>query len=111
MPSTATFVLAMRGMPKPGGRQLDFLQAHVDATGRAMTMTRLAEAARYKSFDGANLRYGILAAKIGLRMGLRNSDINLIVTFIRPRKLSNSQWILVLRPEFARAMKKVGWVS
>jgi hypothetical protein len=98
-------------MPKPGGKQPDFLQAHVDATGHAMTMTRLAEAAGYKTFDGANLRYGILAAEIGRRMGIPHPDISLLVKFIRPEKLSNRHWILILQPPFAKALKKVGWVS
>jgi hypothetical protein len=98
-------------MKKPGGRQPAFLQAHFSAVGKAFTMTRLANAAGYKSYDGANLRYGILAARIGEAMRVPNADINLLVEFIRPEHVSNRHWILVLRPNFARAMKIVGWVK
>jgi hypothetical protein len=101
----------MRGMKKPGGRQPAFLQAHFDAPGRALTMTRLANAAGYKSYDGANLRYGILATRIGEAMTIRKPSIGLIVDLIRPKEVSNREWILVLRPRFAAAMKRVGWVS
>jgi hypothetical protein len=113
MPTTEQFVKAMRAMKRPGGRQPDFLQAHFDAPGRALTMTRLAKAAGYKSYDGANLRYGILATQIGRAMTLRQSEINisLVVDLIRPREVSNREWILVLKPRFAAAMKRVGWVS
>jgi hypothetical protein len=109
-PTTDQFVKAMRSMKQPGGRQPDFLQAHFDAPGRALTMTRLARAARYKSYDGANLRYGILAARLGAAMRLRNANISLVVDLIRPREVSNREWILVMNPRFAAAMKRVGWV-
>ncbi|GJG87327.1 hypothetical protein tb265_25080 [Gemmatimonadetes bacterium T265] len=101
----------MQGMRKPGGRQPDFLQAHVDAPGGALTMTRLAEAANYKAYRGANLRYGILADRIGRAMGLETPGIDLLVELIRPERVSNREWILVLKPAFAAAMRRVGWVE
>jgi hypothetical protein len=110
-PTTDQFVKAMQTLQKPGGRQRDFLQVHYNATGRALTMTRLAKAAGYKSYDGANLRYGILAATIGRVMKLRDPDITLVVDFIRPKEVSNREWILVMKPKFAAAMKRVGWVE
>lgn len=108
---TARFVNAMRKMKKPGGKQPLFLQAHFDAPGRALTMTNLADAAGYKAYNGANLRYGILANRIGRRMGIRKPSINLLADLIEPPNVSNRHWILVLHPSFAAAMKIVGWVT
>src|SRR5712691_3569246 len=111
MPTIEAYERALRKLKAPRGRQRLFLQAHVDAPGRALTMRGLAGAAKYRSHDGANLRYGILANQIGRALGLRNPDIGVVAAFIRPRQASNSEWIVVLHRELALAMKRVGWVS
>lgn len=108
---TAAFVNVMRKMKKPGGKQPLFLQAHYDAPGRALTMTNLADAANYKAYNGANLRYGVLAERIGKRMGFVNPSITLLADLIEPPDVSNRHWILVLHPSFAAALKIVGWVT
>lgn len=110
MPSKAEFVRAMRLLKKPGGRQPDFLAAHCKAPAGVMTATKLAKAAGYKSFDGINLRYGLLAQKIGSAMGRRNVDITLLVEGVEPKAVTNRDWLLSIRPEFAAALKDVGWI-
>jgi hypothetical protein len=70
----------------------------------------LARAAGYKSYDGINLQYGLMAQRIGKAMGRRDIDITLLVEGVRPRRVSNSEWLLAIRPEFAKALKHVGWV-
>ncbi len=111
MPSKAEFVKAMRSLKKPGGRQTVFLAAHCKASAGVMTATKLAKAAGYKSFDGINLRYGLLAQKIGSAMGRRNVDITLLVAGVEPKAVTNRDWLLSIRPEFAAALREVGWVK
>lgn len=110
MPSKSAFVKAMRSLKKPGGRQSAFLAAHCEAPAGVMTATKLAKAAGYKSFGGINLRYGLLAQKIGAAMGRRNADITLLVTGVEPKAVTNRDWLLSIRPEFAAALKDVGWI-
>ena len=115
-PNATQLEHAIRSLDTPGGRQRDFLQKHYRAPGRALTMTRLAQAARYKSYRGANLQYGLLANRIGKALGNRTPSILLLVDVLPPegkdpRSISNAEWILVMRPAFATALRRVGWVS
>lgn len=110
MTSTRQFASALRKMTRPGGRQLDFLRAHYRARGRAMTATNLAEAVGYKDYRGINLWYGRLADTIGEVLGQKDPRLSLLVDFVRPRAVTNTEWVLVMRPEFASALKQVGWV-
>lgn len=116
-PSIDDFEQALSSLRPPRGRQPDFLRAHLKAKGRALNMRRIAEAAGYRSWRGGNLQYGLLAERIGRQMGYSNADINLLVEFIEPRgkrsreDISNDEWILVMRPAFADALKRVrGWI-
>ncbi len=111
MPTIAAYEQALRKLKVPGGRQRLFLQAHADAPGRVLTMRRLARAAKYRSHDTVNLRYGILARQIGCALGIRHPSIRTVAALVRPKDVSNSEWILVLHRELALAMKRVGWVS
>src|SRR5262249_3179401 len=96
--------------PPSVGRQLKFLRAHYEAAGRAETATNLAEAAGHKSFDGIDLRYGLLASRIGNAPGKPDANLSLLGEFTGPTWLTNEHWILFMRPEFAGALEKVGWV-
>ena len=110
-PTTKQFVTALRTIKKPGGRQPLFLQAHYKATGRALTATKLADAAGYENFRGINLWYGRLAEKVGAALGHKNAGLALIVDLAPPRSVTNKEWVLIMRPAFADALKQVGWVS
>jgi hypothetical protein len=102
------FVKAMRTMKRPGGPQPDLLQVHLDAPGRMLTMARLADAAGYKSCDGANLGYGNFAIRIGGAMRICDPNINPAGDLIRPKEVSNRDWVLILKPPVAAALKRVG---
>jgi hypothetical protein len=110
MATTKQFVSVLKRMSRPGGRQVQFLRAHYRASGRAMTATTLARAVGYKDYRGINLWYGRLADTIGAELGLKNPRLSLLVDFVRPRDVTNTEWILVMRPEFAAALKQAGWV-
>lgn len=108
--SAALFASALKQMAKPGGRQMQFLRAHYDAPGKALTAKRLAQNVGYKNYRGINLLYGILAAKIGLLVGQPNSGLLLLVEFASPKSITNKEWILIMRPEFAEGLKRAGWI-
>lgn len=111
--STFQFASALNALDKvgrPGGKQLQFLQAHYWAPDGAATATALAKKVHYSSYGAINLRYGILAAKIGEYLGNPGADIRLLVDLVAPPSVTNKQWILVMRPEFADALKRAGWI-
>jgi hypothetical protein len=112
MPTTTKqFVDAMRGMVCPGGRVPELLKYHAGLSGRVGTVTNLAKAVRYRSYDGVNLQYGILAARIAAR--LRNPEarhLGLLMEFVHPKKQSNAHYQLVMRLAFYEALKLVDWI-
>ena len=73
-------------------------------------MSRLADAASYGSYGGVNLQYGRLADRIARFLGIRPTDprVLLLVDFVEPHKVSNRNWIVLMRPQFARAVRAVG---
>ena len=113
--SEVQFKMALSKLRRPGGSQLTFLKGHAEAKGRAANMRLLAKKARYKGWRGMNLQYGILAKKIGEAAGRSKAGITLLVELVPPKgksaeNISNSEWILVMREEFARALKAAGWI-
>jgi hypothetical protein len=109
------FKKALSKLRLPGGSQLKFLKWHAQAKGRAANMRLLAKKAGYNGWNGMNLQYGILARKIGEAGGQSNPRINLLVEFVAPKghsgeNISNSEWILVMREPFAKALKAAGWI-
>jgi len=110
----------MRDMKKPSAPIVRMLKAHYNSPGRVSTMSLLAEAARYTSFSPANLHYGGLARRIGKHLAIAEptlklpteSDayLSLLGDFIPPGKLTNTQWLLVMKPEFAEALQHVRWI-
>ena len=110
VPTQAQFARALKEISKPRGRQPDFLRAHVRAPGRALTARRLAQAAGYQNHGGINLRYGLLAQQIGAALHRRDVHLSLLVDFVRPKSVTNAEWVLVMHPQFAAALKEAGWV-
>src|SRR4051794_27014694 len=108
--SATELTAALRGLQRPGTRQLQFLQAHYSAPGRALTAAKLAKAARYTSWAGLNLQYGLMAKKIGQAISATNFDLGSLVEFAPPNPVTNRHWVLIMKPEFARAPKQAGWV-
>ena len=110
VPTAPQFAAAMARLPIPGGDQLAFLKEHLKSTGRASTATKLAKAAGYKDFRGVNICYGRLARCIGGQLKRPDESLLLLVEFIAPRGVSNKDWVLVMRPEFAAGLKAAGWL-
>lgn len=104
------FIRVLRSIPRPGGRQSEFLKAHADAEGRAETFRSLARKAQYKSYRAINLHYGKLARQIGDSLGHPNAGISLLMAAAKPNTITNKEWVLVMRPEFAEALVEVGWI-
>lgn len=113
VPSSRDFRRALRTIGRPTGSQLQFLQRHYSATGRALNMRRLAEAAGYSNYGGVNLQYGFLAKRISQALGRRppRTAVSLLTEFIAPREASTREYVLVMRPSFASALKAEGWVT
>ena len=111
--TTREFENAFSTLRAPRGKQPLFLLAHLNAKGRALNMRRIAQAAGYKSYRGGNLQYGLLAERIGKALG-RKDGIALLVEFVPPKRksrdnISNDEWILVMRPGFAAALRRTKW--
>ncbi len=109
--SVARFTAALKSLPVPTPARLRFLSHHYKAPGRALTMRHLARAARYKSYRAGNLWYGALARDVGAQLGLKRPGLVLLVEFAKPKSLTNHEWILVMKPEFAKALRAAKWVA
>lgn len=112
MPTTAQLAAALREIKKPEGRQLEFLGFHEQAKARALTTTMLSHHVHYKSYRAVNLLYGKLAKEIGEFLDIKPTGLKLelLCDFFRPGDITNSEWILVMRPEFAEALKRAKWL-
>jgi hypothetical protein len=104
------FSEALQLVGRPGGNQLEFLRAHARAKSRAATFRQLAVAAKYQSYRAINLHYGKLARRIGNALGQPTARITLLLESHQPDSVTNREWILVMRPEFAEALKAAGWI-
>ena len=119
--SAGQFLEAMSHMRRPSASIRKMLRAHLNSRGRVSTMTLLAEAAGYTSFSPANLHYGALARRIGKHLAISEptlriptaSDayLSLIGDFIRPNEVTNAHWLLVMKPEFAEALRASNWIK
>jgi hypothetical protein len=75
-------------------------------------MSRLAEAANYKSYGGVNLHYGGVAQRIATILGRKTprTKVALLVDFVPRKEISNKDWVLHMKPAFAAALRAQGWV-
>jgi hypothetical protein len=104
------FAKALRQIEKPAGKQLHFLQHHSEAAGRALTATMLGSSVEYKSYRAINLHYGKLAILIGNELGITDPGLGLLCEFIKPNVLTNREWILIMRSEFAEGLRRAKWI-
>jgi hypothetical protein len=37
-------------------------------------------------------------------------DLSLLVDFVRPNAVTNREWVMVMHPQFAEALKRAGWI-
>ena len=110
LPTRRQFTDVLAKIPMPGGRQLEFLREHANAPGRALTARRLARAVGYQNHGGINLQYGLLAQRIGEALGRRGVHLSLLVDFVRPKAVTNREWVMVMHPQFAEALKQARWI-
>ena len=78
-------------------------------------MRSVARAAGYVGYRGANLQYGLLAERIARVLGRPGAGLGMLVEFVPPKNrsaehISNDEWVLVMREEFAAALRKAGWI-
>jgi hypothetical protein len=109
-PTIAQFRRALDTLGMPGGSQQRFLRAHYKARGRAATTTQLARAAKYRGHTGVNLRYGMLANQIGRELGMRDATLELLCDFDYQGGRAAGR-LLVMKPRFAAALEKAGWLD
>jgi hypothetical protein len=118
--TTAQFLTVLADMKKPSPSIRKLLKAHLNAKGRVSTMSQLADAAGFTSFSPANLHYGGLARRIARHLAITEPNLrlpeksdaylSLLVDFIRPEAVTNVHWLLVMKPEFADALKASRWL-
>ena len=107
-PSSADFRRALQEISPIARHHQQILKAHYTAPSYTITVTELAEAVGYTSFNAINLHYGIFVNSIAARLGLpRNFD--LIQTFNKPGNQSEDHLQLILRPEFVKALDELRW--
>lgn len=75
-------------LPDMPDSYLAMLRAHLDAPDRLLSATRLAEAAGYSGYEGANLHYGKLGQRVAEEIG-----------FVPPRRADGTEiWTCALAP-------------
>ena len=111
LPNAIELTAALKAHGLPGGRQLLFLAAHCEAPGKALNAANLAKHAKYQDWRGINLQYGLLADSLGKHLGIKGKGLSLLLEFAKPKSITNKEWVLVMRPEFAKALRVAGWVK
>ena len=89
--------------------QRRMLKHHYEAPHKLATMTQLADTVDYASYGGANLWYGNLGRRLSVAMGREphQTRIAQLVQFINPGDVTNKDFVMLMRPEVARALR--GW--
>jgi len=107
--------LACERQTRVRGKLLD---AHMRAPlldgAHTTTMTELARAVGYASYNAGNLQYGLLARAIGEHMDMTPKDVepggtywlSFFVDFERPGKVSRGHCVLRLSPMVANAWRR-----
>ena len=70
----------------------------------------LSESVGYKSYRAINLHYGKLARAIGAQLGLGDAGLDLLCEFFKPGEITNTEWVLVMREEFADGLRQAKWL-
>jgi hypothetical protein len=109
LPTQAEFMKALNQVVWRRG-QREILSRHMKAPGRALTASRLAQLVGYQNHGGINLQYGLLAKQIGSALNRKDAKLSLLVEFLRPKLVTNTEWVLVMRPAFAEALTRARWV-
>jgi hypothetical protein len=111
IPSVAAYKAVLpQAIESLSDSQIAMLRAQYLAPQHAMTATQLAEAAKYRSFHGANLQYGKMGQKLRKALKYTNPDGQasyVLSYFIIPESDYNDEWIFVLHPNVVQAIKEL----
>lgn len=111
-PASSTYAGAFEAIRgKVTVNQLLMLQHHYAAPGRCVTARRLAECVGYADWRGVNTQYGALAKRLADQMGLEvdGDNVFLLATFVSDADVENGETQLVMRPQVAVALERLGW--
>lgn len=108
--SAAEFSAAMLRIRKPAPSIRKMLRFHLKAPNQISIARELAAKAGYKSWHAANLHYGTLGKRIANALGHGPANITLLVRLVPPGALTNAEWLVMMRPEFAEALRKSKWI-
>ena len=53
----------------------------------------------------------LLAESIAKQLGVKSMGLDIILASAQPKSLTNKEWVLIMRPEFADALVQAGWVK
>lgn len=108
-PTPSQYVDSLRRVGDLSDNLVLMLRLHYHAKDRTTTAHELALATGYTHRSVANSLYGRLGRKLGelLNFNPNNERVGTIVTFSKP----DGYWLWTMRPEFAAAIQKIGWVE
>lgn len=98
---------------------LEMLRAQFAAPDHTITATKLAKAAKFHNYNGANLQYGTMASHFARELGYtpvvaKNGDPNWWHTLSTGRAGSeftdDGEFEFIMRPELAAALRELKWV-
>ena len=93
----------------------ELLRVHYASPGRSTSTTVLARAVGYRNCQGVNLNYGIVAAKIGKRVGVppdpSRDNLWAIATWEHGHRDRAGHFVFTMRPELAAALRQAGLVG
>ncbi|MBK6418071.1 MAG: hypothetical protein IPF79_02625 [Ignavibacteria bacterium] len=104
------FSQAISRISKPSESIIRLLRVHDGISGRVATASVLADKVGWQSYRAVNLHYGRLAKRIGSAMDIPEANLNLLVDFVRPEDITNKEWLLVMKPAFAEAIRTLHWI-
>lgn len=113
-PTTAEYVRALRAIETSvSARQCEQLVIHWACPDHAITAPELAEKLDDKHFVAVNSRYGRLGRLLRERLNRPCCDGDplqqkIMVSF---EWRTDGHWVLLMRPQFAAALVKLGWVK
>lgn len=108
--TTAEFTAAMLRLRKPAPSIRKMLRFHLKAPNQVSIARELAKQAGFKSWHAVNLHYGTLGKRLARELGTGPSRLSLLVRFVPPGRLTNKEWLVMMRPEFAAALRKSTWI-
>jgi hypothetical protein len=91
--------------------QRSILLAHYNSPDYAATARRLARASGLNAGEVINAQYGRLGTKLRKQLGYQGAgqQSSIIASFLQPGLRGNTEWLWVMHPQMATAIKLLGW--